>query len=312
MTARRSFKWVFATALLVSSLSRIASAAPVTSIVVYGDSLSDNGNLFSATGQPPAPYFAGRASDGPVTVELLAGSLGVPLLDFAWFGATTGIGNSVDGGTPTSSGFLSLPGMQTQFLASQPFLGPHIENGLFVVWGGANDVVSPSPFDTTPQDIIARAVGNMLGIVSALQGLGVQLILVPGLPDLGLSPRVAALGPAAVAQATAFTDAFNLALTAGLPSDVLFYDTAAVLRSIVANPAAFGLSNVTTPCFNGVTVCADPSQYLFWDDVHTTTAANAVFANEMEKLLPVPEPAMLALTGIGLAAAGVRRYRRRA
>jgi len=80
--------------------------------VVYGDSLSDNDDLFAATGQPGATYFQGRRSDGPVAVEQLAAALGAPLIDFAWLGATSGSGNYADGGTPTTSGLISLPGMQ--------------------------------------------------------------------------------------------------------------------------------------------------------------------------------------------------------
>ena len=61
----------------------------------------------------------------------------MPLADFAWIGATTGIGNYADGGTPTDLGAFSLPGMQTELALSQAGLGPYLANGLFVVWGGA-------------------------------------------------------------------------------------------------------------------------------------------------------------------------------
>jgi len=99
-------------ALVLLSLSTLAHAAPFGSVVVYGDSLSDNDDLFAATGQSRASYFQGRRSDGPVAVEQLAAALGAPLIDFAWLGATSGSGNYADGGTPTTSGLISLPGMQ--------------------------------------------------------------------------------------------------------------------------------------------------------------------------------------------------------
>ena len=50
-------------------------AAPITDLYVFGDSLSDTGNLFALTFgiEPPSPpYFDGRFSDGPVWVETLA------------------------------------------------------------------------------------------------------------------------------------------------------------------------------------------------------------------------------------------------
>ncbi len=292
-------KRVIELALVVSSLFAVAQAGPFTSVVVYGDSLSDNGNLFGAVGQPGAPYFNGRRSDGPVAVEQLAASLGAPLLDFAWIGATTGIGNYGDGGTTTTVGFAGLPGMQVEFAATQASLTPFLGSGLFVVWGGPNDFLAPSPLDLTAQDVINRGVADELGIVNSLLLLGATNILVPGMPDLGLTPYFEGLGPAAAAQASAITDTYNAALHSSLPSGVLYYDTAALVRSIVANPGAYGLTNVTDPCFNGVTVCANPSQYLFFDSFHPTTATDA-FAAQGFLSAAVPEPSTFVLILGGL------------
>jgi phospholipase/lecithinase/hemolysin len=272
--------------------------------VVYGDSLSDNGNLFAATGQPPPPYFAGRVSNGPVAVEYLASALGVPLVDFAWAGATTGLGNFVDGGTATDFGAAGLPGMQTVFAATSGLLAPHLADGLFVVWGGPNDFFSPSVHDTTPADTISRAVTNLLGLVTSLQALGAENILVPGMPDLGLTPSYSG-DPVGAALASAATDAFNAALLAGLPAGVRYFDTATLVRSMVADPAAFGFVNVTTPCFDAaaMTVCADPDTYLFWDSVHPTTAAHALLGAHFEGAVAVSEPGILTLIGLGLVTA---------
>ena len=149
--------------------------------------------------------------------------------------------------------------------------------------------------------------------MTSLELLGAQHILVPGLPDLGLTPFFRSLGPLAAAQASAATDAFNLALSSSLPSGVLFYDTAALVRAMVANPGAFGFTNVTAPCFDGLTVCSDPSQYLFFDSFHPTTAT-AGFAAQgfLATVAPVPEPGTLSLLGGAIAAAAVVAARRRA
>ena len=137
MTRSAALKSALILTLFCRSLRRPGEAAPITSVIAYGDSLSDNGNLFGAIGFPPSPpYFQGRASNGPVAVEYLAAALGVPLVDFAVFGATTGIGNSNDGGTSTTLGIASLPGMASQLLVAT---GP---GDLVVVWGGPNDFFS--------------------------------------------------------------------------------------------------------------------------------------------------------------------------
>jgi cholinesterase len=288
---------VFGLALGLSSLSGIAEASTYSAVIVYGDSLSDNGNLFAATGQPAIPYYDGHMSNGPVAVEQLAALLGAPLLDFAWGGATTGIGNLGDGGTPTSPGANNLPGMQTEFASTQASLGPYLANGLFVVWGGPDDFLSPSPLDTTVPEIVARAVNDDVGIVQSLQALGAQHILVPGMPDLGLTPHFQSL-PGGAAEGAEISGNFNAELIAGLPPGATYFDTAALLDSIVANPAAYGFSNVTLPCYNGTTVCSNPAQYLFFDSFHPTMAADA-FAAEGFYQAVSPEPSAFVLLMAG-------------
>jgi cholinesterase len=279
--------------------SLTAGASSYSAIFAYGDSLSDNGNLFAAVGYPPAPYYNGRFSNGPVAVEQLAAQLGVPLFDFAWGGATSGIGNEIDGGTQTSSGVFHLPGMLAE-LAAYPVPPALVPSSLFLVWGGAND------FETGGSPTVAAS--NIDSIVAALQAEGATHILVPGLPDLGLTPEFYG-----VAAATLYTEEFNAALLAGLPPGATYFDTFAFLNGVEANAAAYGITNVTTACFNGTTVCADPSQYLFWDDIHPTTSTDAILAAQFDVAVTTPEPSSILLVGSGIAAmAGVLRRRRAA
>jgi hypothetical protein len=151
--------------LALANLPASLRANPFSSIVVYGDSLSDNGNIYNASGNTyPAspPYYNGRLSNGPVTVEQMAATWGVPLYGFAYGGATTGIGNASDGGTTTSLGSLGLPGMQRELAGTQGSLGSLVDfnTSLFVVWGGPNDFLSAFEQNTLSQQTVDKAVSD--------------------------------------------------------------------------------------------------------------------------------------------------------
>lgn len=320
----RLLQRVFVTAaVLIAALN--AAAIPYSAVIVYGDSLSDSGNLYAATSNtvpPDPPYYQGRRSNGPVAVERLAALHGAPLLDFAWIGATTGIGNYADGGTPTAFGAFGLPGMQAQFAATSPLLAAQPaafrSRALYVVWGGPNDLLAPAAEDGGDFNaILGRAIANEVGIITGLQALGARDILVPGMPDLGSTPYFRGLGANVAAGASILTQSFNDALRAiTAPLGVQYFDTAAVLARITSHPEAYGLTNVTDPCFDSEAAmpgpaCTDPEHYLFFDSFHPSAAAHRIVGDAFHAAT-VPAPVgmpMLAAVLLALVAGGqaVRR-----
>lgn|SRR5215469_1925225 len=290
MSFRKFMLLAASVAFVLITMTSLASASSFPAIIVYGDSLSDNGNLYALAAYPPSPPYDQRFSNGPVAVEQMAAAFGAPLFDFAYGGATSGIGNFVDGGTQTAPGMFGLPGMQVELAASAPFLmmNPGLtSSALFVVWGGANDFLVGGS--------TATGVADIDSIVATLQSYGAQHILVPNMPDLGLTPDFYG-DPVA----TAYAQQFNALLLASLPSGATYFDTFNLLHQITSDPSAFGLTDVTDPCFNGTTVCSNPDQYLFWDGFHPTTAADAIVAKDFADAA-TPEPSSIMLLGSGLS-----------
>ena len=307
---RRTATILVLIAILLLAFTQTSRATSFSALIVYGDSLTDNGNLSTAlfgmdpgNPFPPPPNFDGRFSNGPVSSEQLAGLLGVPLFDFAFGGALTGRGDRFDGGSETSVGTALLPGMTEEL--GFPFPSELIPSSLFLVWGGAVD------FGNAP---VSVAVANIDQIVATLQAEGAQHILVPGLPDLGMTPQFMD-DPAA----TLYSEEFNAGLQTTLPSDVTYFDTAGLYDAIIADPNAYGLTDATTPCLTSA-ICTNPDQHLFWDDFDPTTAADTILAEHFDAAVTgstgstapaVPEPSSIVLLGSGTVAGVVGLLRKR-
>ena len=89
--------------------------------------------------------------------------------------------------------------------------------------------------------------------------------------------------------------------TAFIPADVF-----ATFNAAVADPAAFGFTNVTDRCLSVdlMSVCASLQAFLFWDGIHPTTHAHAVLAGLFNTALnaALPEPSTILLIAIGFGA----------
>lgn len=219
--------------LLVLAVLAALSCVPVfarlhhyTKVVVFGDSLSDTGNvgqlfLTKYGVEFPSPAFGyayGRFTDGPATTPSAESYTGVWIEQLAQdFSNKPSVLDSIEGGTnyaygdaltgngtntlsfevPTSATTYTTYSVQVEnmgqqisdYLQTHPNIG---KNTLFVVWGGANNVfaalLSPN-LATTSTDIFTAAYQETLDIQRLIQA-GATQILVPNLPPLGLTPRL--------------------------------------------------------------------------------------------------------------------------
>lgn len=262
------------------------SAKNYDKIYVFGDSFSDTSNVFNATNNvipPSPPYFNGRFSNGPVWVEYLASDLGLTFnskTNFAFGGATTGFENI---------GLGSLPGLQQQinsFTAANRSADP---NSLYIIWAGTNDYVNYF-FNAVPEP--TQVVTNLLVVVKSLAEVGAKDIMVVNQPDLGKFPVTKGSSQISSLLST-FTSTHNSSLSANLSFlkqqlspdiNIIPLDVNSLFNRVIAHPKEFGFTNVTNSCIGDLSVIrinlptqsitCTPDQFLFWDQIHPTTATH--------------------------------------
>ena len=317
--------WVFLCLLL--PLSTFASS--ITGLVVFGDSLSDNGNAALA-GAVTGNYASNAFTDGPGTnppttgpfglwIDQFAGKLGVtdpaPFLaggtNFAVAGALTGV-NPLFG----AMGQPPYTGQQVGLFLSNPLLTPLLSPGtLFTFWAGANDLAS----GVSP----ATAANNIASEIQALALDNGKQFLWLNLPLLGETPDAVAHGetiPLNVASLAFDAQwAADIALLRSEGIDVIGVNVEQLFAAILADPSKFGFTDVTDPAgcgFPGApTICAsnNPNDFLFWDGEHPTTAGDALVADAAFQDVTVPEPGSLGLSFAAFCVVGLAgiRWRRR-
>jgi 5'/3'-nucleotidase SurE len=273
-----------------------SSDTVIDDLVVFGDSYSDFGNIFSATGglfPPSPPYFEGRFSNGPIWVDFLSEGLGLEaedVLNFATGGATTGR----DGFVPPNLGFPLEPGLNPQLPGLLDQLDDYVATAgtdgldgddLHVLWFNGNELQVIDPTDTEAvQTTITQAVTNIATAVTTLVGLGAEQIAIANAIDIGTLPLALQAGAGVLGSLAAgfFNDALAQTiegLEQQLGLDLLELDAFGPSQAFVANPDAFGFTNVTEPLLD-VPDAADPAEFLFWDDLHYTTQAQQFLAQE--------------------------------
>lgn len=302
------------------------SRAAFTSMVVFGDSLSDQGNIYDLTSRnpflpliPPPEYTdgatVGRFTNGQNYIDYLSSSLSLSVLpsrldgsNYAYGGARTD--SASIGGIPI--GRYSLLDQRDAYF--RDLRGAGIDAGaLHVVYGGSNDVldiidrlfVDPA---YEPLAALNTAVTNISDILVSLAAANAKNMLVPNIPNLGLVPLVTNGGNPVMA-ATELSVLFNKglastidALAAAYPETRVFeFDVFNLFTDAYMDPLGYGFTNVTEACYSlfvksGGTTCANPSDFLSWDGLHPTTTAHALLASNVV----VPVPAAVWLFGSGL------------
>lgn len=300
--------------LVVSGLmymhASVSHATAFDNVVIFGDSLSDSGNLslYNTNGAAQSRF---TTNPGNTAVELVAEGLGYTIspslaggTNYAWGGA--GVANSLIAGVPT------LPQQQALYLSSTG--GMADAHTLYQVWGGANDLFGLMDAlqngQITLADVVSgtsSAATNEIGLLSSLKSAGANYVVVYNLPNIGLTPSF--VNTANSASATQLATLYNLTLDSGLNNlsasglNIVPINVYGLLNEVIANPAAYGFSNVTDQACTGSSIQCGPQgsgatytypagadkSYLFADDVHPTTAAHRLLAQAVLAELVAPK-----------------------
>ncbi len=324
MTLTRFLLPTFFAALLFTAPNGFAQAGPTFSqVVVFGDSLSDNGNIRHRLEDDYGISYPGgdfNYSDGRFTNSsdtdpgsaTYVGTWHEQLERDLLMLPNGAITNSLDGGTNYAfGGATTADGTSARTVISNPdpFVGGEltvdVDNigkqvddyiagnspdpaALYVIWGGGNDF-----FDDRSDANVLTVATNVSENMKELAGAGARNFLVPNVPPLGLIPHykddpetAAALNAASAKyrdQLNADLDAAVASLAAdGITITLYRLDVYGLFYRLAANPEDYGFTNITDSA-QGADV--NPDEYLFWDDIHPTTAGHFQIATAAYDLL---------------------------
>ena len=310
-------------AIFLATPILVNAQAPVfTQVIVFGDSLSDDGNIahrardlvgfsYPSSNFNYSDYrFTDDTNTSPAA-NLYVGTWHEQL-EKTFLGLAVAK-NSLDGGTDYAfGGATTKDGTQDRTVINNPFpfgggdltitidnMGKQINdylashaadaNALYILWGGGNDL-----FDDYRSQSVTDTATRVGLLIIRLANAGARNFLVPNVPPLGAVPnsfgdpnRVAGLDQASASYRTQLSLAIGSVVSgfAGNGITIHVYNLDVWLRMIrvLGQPAKYNFVNTIDSAQGASGV--NPDQYLFWDDIHPTTGGHHELANEANRLL---------------------------
>jgi thermolabile hemolysin len=269
----------------------------INKIIAFGDSLSDNQNMFNAslwTLPNRTSWNIGHFGNDKVWVEYLSQRLNLPLYNWAIGGAGVTIKDLV------------IPGVEQQvqswlaYMQQAPNYNP--AQTLFVMLIGANDLNDGTSVDS----IMSGETQALTNLINA----GGRNILLLNLPDLTKAPSYQYRSDGATVAAKVVD--YNTRLSAlatqlrtqyGSTLNIRVFDSYSLLNDVLRNPGAYQVANATQSCLDindgspthylagqaARANCTNPDTFVFWDTQHPTAHTHQLLSFYVYNFLTNPE-----------------------
>ena len=272
---------------------------PFDTIVSFGDSNTDTGNVYNLTGNrwpSVPPYYKGRFSNGPLWIE----KLGVPeLMNYAYGDATIVDDNLL--GDFTRANRTRVPAVRQQivkYLSENDITNANLSRTLHVIWAGNTEYLSNVNVSTE------LMVTNSCDAMEDLLLVGIDHLLIINLPPLNAFPRLvrdATLESRIVAHNNYLLTNISRLQASRTDVSMKLFDVYSLIKTLLSKQSTSTLNKVD-PCWtiNNRTVtaqCANPDDHVFIDSSHFSSVVHQLIADRIRQFLlsspsPLPSRAM--------------------
>jgi len=279
--------------------------------------------MTNGTYPSPDQYWMGRFSNGPVWNEQLKNVTNKinKIVNYAFGGATAckqPANISVRGWNQTQ-----LPALTEEYAMLKPLLKDMSTNRALFIWMGHNDffvvnayiqaLEEPGLSDAAKEAYITTFLTDLGRIPSCIREVvegslaakDFKQVVVGTLCPIQLSPmlqKFSILLPSLAPVIDGVLEGIILTINRRIKSDVeelaqkyrgqaqvKLWDANRDMTTYIRNYQKYGFTNNSQACMsadgNNVTVCATPNTYVFWDEVHPTTAGHTVVRDSAYRVL---------------------------
>ena len=291
------------------SMAGLAHAELYSSVTFFGDSLTDGGYFSPITQGKLGIKESGQFTTNPdnVWATSFAEQLGTTAVPIVYLGNQAGnnyaIGGARAGKDIVNTDFgVNVPVASVNTQVNSYLTNKKVDsNGMYVVWGGANDLLAAAANPANAINTISSAAGSQVAAIKALKDKGANYILVPNIPDIGLTPTAIAAGAGFQSSGTMLANLYNQTMYSGAVAtgaNIIPLDTFSLLQQVAANPKAYGFTNMTQKACNtsssllcgssNLVVPGANESYFFADGIHPSGRAHQMIADYASAVVTAP------------------------